>query len=156
MSTRLLYLAIGVVLYTGHAAAQLTEAQREYQARCSGCHGADGTGGGHGPSIVDARHIKATTAAQVRDVIVKGLPAAGMPAFPALEPQADRLAAFVVGLRRPAAGGGRGARARTYHSATVRLRDGQSLRGILMNESAFDLQLLAFDGKLHLLTKDRV
>src|SRR5262249_25615799 len=39
---------------------------------------------------------------------------------------------------------------------TVRLRDGQTLRGIAKNESAFDLQLLAVDGKLHLLLKDQI
>jgi alcohol dehydrogenase (cytochrome c) len=39
---------------------------------------------------------------------------------------------------------------------TVRLRDGQSLRGLAKNESTFDLQLLAVDGKLHLFTKDQI
>ena len=39
---------------------------------------------------------------------------------------------------------------------TVRLRDGQTLRGIAKNESTFDLQLLGVDGKLHLLSKDQV
>ena len=38
----------------------------------------------------------------------------------------------------------------------MRLRDGQTIRGIAKNESAFDLQLLALDGSLHLLSKDQV
>jgi alcohol dehydrogenase (cytochrome c) len=39
---------------------------------------------------------------------------------------------------------------------TVRLRTGETIRGIAKNESAFDLQLLAVDGSLHILSKDRV
>ena len=61
----------------------------------------------------------------------------------------------------PATAGGRGGRggrgaAPTYRAVTVRLRDGQTLRGIAKNESTFDLQLLAVDGRLHLLSKDQV
>ena len=58
----------------------------------------------------------------------------------------------------PAGRGGRGGRgaAPTYRAVTVRLRDGQTIRGIAKNESTFDLQLLGVDGKLHLLSKDQV
>ena len=53
-------------------------------------------------------------------------------------------------LRDPAAA------ARANRAVTVRLRDGQTIRGIAKNESAFDLQLLGVDGRLHLLTKDQI
>ena len=43
-----------------------------------------------------------------------------------------------------------------YRAVTVKLRNGQTLRGIAKNESAFDLQLLGTDAKLHLLLKDEV
>src|SRR5262249_14489796 len=54
--------------------------------------------------------------------------------------------------------GGRGGRGAppSYKAVTVRLRNGQTIRGIAKNESAFDLQLLAMDGKMHLLQKDQV
>jgi alcohol dehydrogenase (cytochrome c) len=43
-----------------------------------------------------------------------------------------------------------------YRTVAVRLRSGQTIRGIAKNETRFDLQLLDMDGKLHLLSKDRV
>ena len=57
---------------------------------------------------------------------------------------------------RPDAGARRRGGAPSYRAVTVRLRNGQTLRGIAKNESTFDLQLLAIDGKLHLLSKDQV
>jgi alcohol dehydrogenase (cytochrome c) len=72
----------------------------------------------------------------------------------------DRSAAQIEqALRDPGAAAeraGRGGGAAAYRAVTVRLRDGQSIRGIAKNESAFDLQLLGVDGKLYLLTKDQV
>jgi alcohol dehydrogenase (cytochrome c) len=58
----------------------------------------------------------------------------------------------------PGGRGGRSGRGGTpsYKAVTVRLRNGGTLRGIAKNESAFDLQLLGTDGKLHLLQKDQV
>ena len=43
-----------------------------------------------------------------------------------------------------------------YQVATVRLSDGSSLRGLVKNESTFDLQLQGIDGKLHLLEKNEI
>ena len=43
-----------------------------------------------------------------------------------------------------------------YKVATVRLRDGSSVRGLVKNESTFDLQLQALDGRLHLLPRNEV
>src|SRR5579862_6067830 len=41
-------------------------------------------------------------------------------------------------------------------TVTVRLRDGQVIRGIAKNESTFDLQVLGTDNRLHLLMKSQV
>ena len=50
------------ILYATAAAAQPAAVGKlQYQARCVGCHGEDGTGGGHGPSIVDVQRPRATT-----------------------------------------------------------------------------------------------
>jgi len=43
-----------------------------------------------------------------------------------------------------------------YEAATLRLRDGSSVRGLIKNESTFDLQLQGLDGRLHLLARDQI
>jgi alcohol dehydrogenase (cytochrome c) len=45
---------------------------------------------------------------------------------------------------------------RGYVVATVRLKDGRSLRGLARNESSYDLQLQTMDGRLHVLRSDQV
>jgi PQQ-dependent dehydrogenase (methanol/ethanol family) len=223
-------LAMCVALFANLASAQTADAgRRPYQARCVGCHGEDGSGGGHGPNIVDVRRPRATSKDEVRDLILKGIPNGGMPAFQISTAEADAIAVFVMSLKAPAAAaasagtaapgdpaagesfftgkgscaachmvrgrggvlgpdlsaigrdrrpeqieqklrdpeaapaapagrGGRGGRSGppAYRAVTVRMRNGQSIRGIAKNESAFDLQLLGVDGKLHLLNKDQV
>jgi PQQ-dependent dehydrogenase (methanol/ethanol family) len=227
---RISTLAICVALFGNQTSAQTADAgRRPYQARCAGCHGEDGTSGGHGPNIVDVRRPRATSKNEVRDLILKGIPDGGMPAFQIPFEEADAIAVFVMALKTPAAGaaaageaapgdpaagerffagkgncaichmvrgrggvlgpdlsaigrdrrpaqieqklrdpeaavagpagrGGRGGRGGPppYRAVTVRTRNGQSIRGIAKNESAFDLQLLGMDGKLHLLSKDQV
>ena len=76
--------------------AQAVDGKRQYQARCTGCHGDDGAGGGHGPAIVDVRRPRATTLEAVRVVILKGLPEGGMPAFPIPDEEAGAIAAYVM------------------------------------------------------------
>src|SRR5215831_16248008 len=221
-------LAIGLIFAVVLVRAQPDNGKRQYQALCVGCHGEDGSGGGHGPGFLDVRQPRATTREAVRDLILKGIPNGGMPAFKMPLDQADAIAAYVMTLKQPAgeapeagaasgdatagerfftgkgnctschmvrgrggvlgpdlsnigrdrrpaqieqalrdpgsapaapAGrGGRGGRgaAPSYRAVTVRLHDGRTIRGIAKNESAFDLQLLATDGKLHLLSKDQV
>src|SRR5690242_4530739 len=90
-------------LWIVSATAQTDNAgKRQYEERCAGCHGADGTGGGHGPAIVDMRRARATTVENVRAVIQKGIPEAGMPAFPIPDAEAGAIAAYVMRLRQPA------------------------------------------------------
>src|ERR1043165_2750259 len=82
--------------------------RRQYEERCAGCHGADGAGGGHGPSIVDMRRARATTVEAVRAVIQKGIPDGGMPAFAIPDAEATTIASYVMRLRQPAATAQRG------------------------------------------------
>ena len=218
---------LSLLAFSAHTAgAQPADSgRRAYEARCAGCHGGDGTGGSHGPGFVNLARPRTATAEAVRDLIRKGIPEAGMPAFAISDAETSAIAAYVVSLRQPGAPteeaaapgdriagerffngagncaschmihgrggvlgpdlsnigrdrqaaqieqalrdpgalaapaggpGGRGERgaAPSYGAVTVRLRDGRTLRGIAKNESPFDLQLLATDGKLYLLGKD--
>lgn len=70
---------------------------------CSGCHGADGTGGEHGPPIVGREESRVRSPQELRDIIRNGIPGAGMPSFRLSGQQVEELAAYVSFLRSPAA-----------------------------------------------------
>src|SRR5215471_9697355 len=98
---RLAYL----IVCTGLCFAQSRDSgQRQYRALCIGCHGEDGSGGGHGPGFLNVRRPRGTSLATVREVILKGLPDVGMPAFQLSASDADAIAAYVMTLKQPATG----------------------------------------------------
>ena len=134
-------------LWTSLGAQTIDAGKAQYQTRCASCHGEDGRGGEHGPAIVSRNTLRATTKEAVRDIIKKGIPNAGMPAFDIPEGDLDFIAAYVMVLRKPAASGRSAA-------VSVRLRNGKTIHGTVLNENAFDIQLLDTGGKLHLLSKD--
>src|SRR5215472_9927990 len=97
MLLRLSLLAISSTLILASAKAQTLETgRRQYEARCIGCHGADGDGGGHGPAILRANSLEA-----IRAVILKGIAAKGMPAFSIREDEASAIAMYVMKLKHP-------------------------------------------------------
>jgi PQQ-dependent dehydrogenase (methanol/ethanol family) len=104
--TAVVLFAAACPLGVNEAAAQALVDQagrKTYEARCAGCHGADGEGGGHGPGFVGIRQPRARTRAELRDLIRKGIPDAGMPAFDLTDAELDALAAYTEALRAPAA-----------------------------------------------------
>jgi len=185
--------------------------------------------------LLEVQNSRATSKQAVHELIVTGIPTAGMPAFTLPDADVDSIASYVMSLKAPAAtsgssrqvatvsgtgdvnagfsffltegkcvschaiqgrggvvgpdlanvgrnrtlaqieqallspgslpsvaGGQRRAEgpAAAYAAATVKLRDGrsdgQSIRGVLKNETPFDLQLQGVDGKLYLLSKEQV
>src|SRR5881396_1858354 len=97
---RIPMLTICVAFFLEGADAQTIEAgKREYQARCAVCHGEDGTGGARGPGIVDLRRPRATSREAVRDLIRKGIPDRGMPAFSISDEELESIATYVLRLR---------------------------------------------------------
>jgi PQQ-dependent dehydrogenase (methanol/ethanol family) len=95
-------LAVCLALLSSQVSAQMADGKRQYQARCSGCHGDDGSGGGHGPNIVDVWPARATSKAAVLSLIAKGIPERGMPAFQLSSQEADAIATYVMALKSPA------------------------------------------------------
>ena len=113
-----------------------------FASRCAACHGTEGGGGELGPSIV--ARIPLRTDADLEAVIREGLPGAGMPSFANLtKTESADLIAFLRTLR-PRTGTG-------SQRASVTLADGSSLSGLVMNQSAGEMQLLSDDRRTHLL-----
>jgi len=84
----------GTLVFAG-GADSLASGRRHFEARCGGCHGADGMGGERAPAIgsEDRKRLRSDDA--VRDLIHNGIPDAGMPAFNVPEPEISELVAFV-------------------------------------------------------------
>jgi alcohol dehydrogenase (cytochrome c) len=138
-------LFVAALLFASSGFAQSPDPGRQaFVSRCAGCHGSDGNGGELGPAI--ATRIPARTDDDLTTLFRQGLPAAGMPAFPALgSSETSDLIRYLRTLR-PREGSGP---VRTK----IALAGGGSVEGLLLNQSALDVQILGDDRKIHLLRK---
>jgi len=112
-----------------------------FAVACAHCHGADGKGGERGPDIL--ARLRARDDASLALLVRDGLPAAGMPSVALPDGELHDLIAYLRTLRDRESGGERRV---TLHTA-----DGLALSGRLLNPIASDVQLLADDGRIHLL-----
>jgi len=119
--------------------------QQVFVSRCAGCHGSDGNGGELGPAITV--RMRSRTDEDLTTLFRQGLPAAGMPAFPMMTEVETRELIRYLRTLRPREGSG-------PLRTKVTLTDGGSLEGLILNQSALDLQLLGDDRKIHLLRKN--
>jgi alcohol dehydrogenase (cytochrome c) len=131
------------------ALAQSPEGRASFQSRCSVCHGTDGNGGEHAPSIL--ARVQSRNDQELTAFLHEGLPLRGMPGF-AEVPDAEMRA--LVGFLRTLAPagrgrGGRGAPVRT----TARLTSGTTLEGLEIGRTGRELQLRTDDQRIHLLRK---
>src|SRR5215813_2113077 len=76
--------------------------KRHFEVRCAACHGADGKGGERGPDIISSDTARRRPVNELRELIRKGIPAAGMPAFQLPERELQELIAFLRFLSAPA------------------------------------------------------
>ena len=76
---------------------------KAYEARCVGCHGSDGSGGGQGPGFVEIRRPRASSKAALQKLISGGIPGTTMPPFTMTDAELDALVDYVEVLRAPAA-----------------------------------------------------
>ncbi len=129
--------------------AQAPDGRTVYQTRCSVCHGTDGNGGEHAPSILTTLATKNDE--EVTKIIREGVPRKGMPAFPQL---AANDTTALVGFMRSLQNQRRGRRGFPPVRMKVALTDGGTLDGFAVARTSRELQLRTDDQKIHLLRKE--
>lgn len=103
-----------------------------HQGNCLSCHAVQGRGSVIGPDLANVGRMRTA------DLLKQAL----------LDPGS---------LPPVATGGGRRRGPSTsYAAATVKLRDGRTIRGALQHETNFDIQLVGLDGRFHLFSKDQI
>jgi PQQ-dependent dehydrogenase (methanol/ethanol family) len=80
-----------------------TDTWQTYAKLCAGCHGDDARGSQQGPGLAGNPSLARRSKQSLRDTIVRGVPAAGMPPFNLPETTLDELVALVVSLNAMAA-----------------------------------------------------
>jgi PQQ-dependent dehydrogenase (methanol/ethanol family) len=90
-------------LLEGQNQPSAADAQETYARLCAGCHGADAHGSQQGPGLAGNPGVRRRSAQSLRNVILKGIPAAGMPPFPMPDADLDALLALLKSLNAPAA-----------------------------------------------------
>jgi alcohol dehydrogenase (cytochrome c) len=123
--------------------SQTNPGKQSFQGRCSGCHGTDGNGGEHGPSILARVHRSSLR--ELTAFLKVGAPLRGMPPFASLpEPEMRDLVAF---LRTIA----------PRESPITRVQavttDGKTLEGAAIAQTGRELQLRTDDQRIHLLRR---
>ncbi|MBL8174226.1 MAG: PQQ-binding-like beta-propeller repeat protein [Bryobacterales bacterium] len=86
------------------ATPQTPDIRPTYDKLCAGCHGLDARGTQQGPGLSGNFRLRRRSNQQLRNIIVKGVPSAGMPPFNLPDAQLDALVALVVSLNTTAAG----------------------------------------------------
>ena len=124
----------------GTLMAQTPDGKPIFQSQCSACHGTDGNGGEHGPSIL--ARLQTNTAQELTDFLGTGAPARGMPAFSRLPaPEMTALVTFVRTLTPPL----------QQTRINAMLTDGRTLQGVALGRTGRELQLRTSDERIHLL-----
>ena len=128
------------------ALAQSPDGRAAFQSRCSGCHGTDGNGGEHAPSILPT--LATRNDEELGLIIRDGVPRKGMPAFKQLpETETRALVGFMRTLQQ------RRRRRGMPERLKVRLTDGSEIEGLALGRTGRELQLRTDDQRIHLLRK---
>ena len=117
--------------------------QHSFETRCAVCHGSDGHGSDRAPSL--SGFVASNTDEQIASLVRSGIRA--MPPHPDIaDPEMKDLLAYLRTIS-PAA-------PPQVREGSAKMQDGRVLRGEILNESNFDMQLATSDGKIHLLIRD--
>jgi alcohol dehydrogenase (cytochrome c) len=136
---RLLILFVGAV---GAVWAQAPDGNQIFQSQCSACHGTDGNGGEHAPSII--ARVQRSTEAELTDFLKTGAPDRGMPSFSSMSPA--EINALLTYLRASV-------QALAQSRTKVTMTDGRILEGTLLAQTGRELQLRTDDQRIHLLRR---
>ena len=132
---------LGLMALPCSAWAQDPPGRQIFEDRCGTCHGADGNGGEHAPTIT--RAVPDLEDAQLTTLIREGLPARGMPAISVSDAELPPLISFIRTLR-PRGG------FQPYRK-TFAMTNGRSLDGLVLSEGSDDAQVRSDDNRIHLL-----
>ena len=128
------------------------DGEDSYQTRCALCHGGDGTGTDRARSILPTLYTRGPD--QLATIITEGVPSRGMPAVDIPADELDSLVRYLKELASTVSPAARDPRAPRPRTGSLRLIDGHSLDGTILNESSFDAQIRTEDGDLHLLQRE--
>jgi alcohol dehydrogenase (cytochrome c) len=124
--------------------AQDTVGRETFENRCSGCHGSDGNGGELGPNVTF--RLRRLSDEQVRNTVLRGVPGR-MPANNVSDADMPKLIAFLRSLRPHLLGF-------QPYRLSAKLTNGQTLTGLILNESFEDAQMRTDDDRIRLLRKE--
>jgi PQQ-dependent dehydrogenase (methanol/ethanol family) len=102
-----LFLALALSSTTLHGQAPSTktpsvnDGTKIYAQHCAGCHGVDAHGTDKAPGLAENEVLRGRPAESLRDLIRKGIPASGMPAFDLSPQELDALVALIRSLNAP-------------------------------------------------------
>ena len=150
VTMRFLSLATTLSLLTIPTLA-IGDGQESFETRCALCHGGDAAGTDRAASIIPILQTSATD--RLSTIITEGVASRGMPA---IDMPADELGPLVRYLKQLAAAAGPSAqdpRAPRPRTGSLDLIGGNSLSGIILNESGFDAQMRTADGNIHSLRR---
>ncbi len=123
------------------ALAQVQDGRQTFQSQCSSCHGTDGNGGEHGPSIL--ARLQRSSELDLVEFLKTGAPDRGMPNFASMASAAlAAVAGFARTLAPPAP-----------PQIKVITTDGRTLEGAALGQTGRELQLRTADDRIHLLRR---
>jgi alcohol dehydrogenase (cytochrome c) len=137
-----------LMMVSGLAAQDVQEVElgrQAFEARCAGCHGADGNGGDMAPPIT--LRLATHTNEQLMSLIRNGLPARGMPPSRIPGPEMARLINFLRTIQSSGAAGHAG------RKLQLQTTDGKTIEGRVLGEGFDDLQLRTDDQRVLLLRR---
>jgi cytochrome c oxidase cbb3-type subunit 3 len=68
----------------------IADGRQVFENRCAGCHGIDGRGGERAPDIATSAKTQRRSDSALTQIIINGIPSAGMPAFSTLDSSTSR------------------------------------------------------------------